>query len=63
METSYKEDTFLYVDNFGIKSYSPEDVHHLVDVLKFQCTAKIDYTGNNFLGFTLKRNYEKDTWI
>ena len=43
-----------FLDDFGIKSYSLNDIHHLVDALKPQYISKIDWTGNNFLDVTLK---------
>ena len=42
-----------------IKSYSPEDFHHLVDALNSQCTTKIDWIRINLV-FTLNWNYKKE---
>ena len=47
----------LCVDDFGIKSFSKEDVVHLENALKPQYTAKVDWKGEDFLGFNLKWNY------
>ena len=48
----------LCVDDFGVKYYSKEDILHLQDTISKQYTCKIDWSGSNFLGFTLKWNYE-----
>ena len=47
----------LCVDNFGIKYYNREDILHLENVLQPQYTAKINWRGENLLGFTLAWNY------
>ena len=47
----------LCVDDFGIKCYDKEDILHLENALRPQYTAKIDWEGNNFLGFKLEWNY------
>ena len=48
----------LCVDDFGIKYYDKADVHHLENALKPQYTAKIDWEGKNFLGFTHDWDYK-----
>ena len=47
----------LCVDDFGIKYFSKEDVEHLENALKPQYQAKIDWKGEDFLGFNLKWDY------
>ena len=49
----------LCVDDFGVKYYSKEDVQHLHDTIAKEYTCKIDWTGKNFLGYTLNWNYDK----
>ena len=48
----------LCVDNFGIKYYNCDDIAHLENTSKPQYTAKIDWEGKKFLGFTLDWNYD-----
>ena len=48
----------LCVDDFGVKYHNAEDLHHLKNTLQQTYTAKIDYNGENFLGFTVKWNYD-----
>ena len=47
----------LCIDDFGIKYFKDEDLHHLKETVEQGYTVKIDHTGKNFLGFTLKWNY------
>ena len=50
----------LCVDDFGIKYYTKDDVDHLLSAIEKQYTAKVDWTGRHFLGFTLDWQYSKD---
>ena len=47
----------LCVDDFGINYYDKDDILHLENALMPQYTAKLDWEGNNFLGFKLEWNY------
>ena len=49
----------LCVDDFGIKYFNDDDLHHLKQTVEKGYTCKLDLTGRNFLGFTLNWNYEK----
>ena len=49
----------LCVDDFGVKYFSKEDVQHLHDTIATEYTCKIDWKGENFLGYTIKWDYEK----
>ena len=49
----------LCVDDFGVKYYSKENVQHLHDTIAEQYTFKIDWSGNNFIGYKIDWNYEK----
>ena len=49
----------LCVDDFGVKYYSKADVQHLHDTIAKEYTCKIDWTGENFLGYKLNWNYDK----
>ena len=49
---------YLCVDDFGIKYYDKDDIQHLEYAPKPQYTAKIDWEGKNFLGFTLGRDHK-----
>ena len=51
----------LCVDDFGIKYYNKEDVHHLIQTVQKIYDTKIDWTGRSFLGFELDWDYEKGT--
>ena len=48
----------LCVDDFGIKYQNIEDLHHLQKSRQQTYTSKMDYKRENFLGFTLKWNYD-----
>ena len=50
----------LCVDNFGVKYYTKDDVHHLQKTLQPVYDVKIDWTGENFLGYKLRWNYLKN---
>ena len=47
------------MDDFGVKYFSKEDVQHLHDTIATEYTCKIDWKGENFLGYTIKWNYQK----
>ena len=49
----------LCVDDFGVKYFSKEDVQHLHDTIAKEYTCKIDWSGENFLGYKIKWDYEK----
>ena len=49
----------LCVDDFDVKYFSKEDVQHLHDTIATEYTCKIDWKGENFLGYTIKWDYEK----
>ena len=49
----------LCVDDFGIKFFDRQDVEHLQQTLQQVYTAKIDWSGQNFLGYTLAWNYSQ----
>ena len=50
---------FLYVDNFGVKHFSKEDVQYLHDTLAKEYTCKIDRIGENFIDYTINWNYDR----
>ena len=47
----------LCVDDFRVKYYNEDDLNHLRKTSEQQYTCKIDWSGQNFLGFTLDWNY------
>ena len=49
----------LCVDDFGIKTYSTDDLHHLLDALKEMYEITTDPTGSNYIGLTIQWEYEK----
>ena len=49
----------LCVDDFGVKYYTFHNLSHLKSSIEQQYTCKIDYSGKNFLGFTLDWHYDK----
>ena len=49
----------VYVDDFGIKSFSNNDRDHLLNVLKAHCKITIDLTGSNYCGMTFDWVYDK----
>ena len=52
----------LYVDDFGIKYYSKTDAEHLLTSLQKHYKITTDWTGTNYLGFTIDWNY-KAGWV
>lgn len=44
----------LCIDDFGVKYYNKEDVHHLIDTIQQKYQCKCDWEGKHFLGFTLE---------
>ena len=49
----------LCVDDFGVKYTKLEDLHHLKTTLEQIYTAKVNYKGDNFLGFKLDWQYSR----
>ena len=49
----------LFVGDFGIKSNSMEDVHHLINAIRKYFKFSINWEGQNYLGLTLDCNYTK----
>ena len=49
----------LCVDDFGVKYYNKEDIHFLHDTIAKEYTCKIDWTGENFLGYKINWNYDR----
>ena len=47
----------LYVDNFGLKYFSKEDAHHLVNALKTNYEVTTDWNGSLYFGITLDWHY------
>ena len=43
----------LCVDDFGIKYFHKEDVQHLINTINKIYDVKTDWSGSNFLGYTL----------
>jgi hypothetical protein len=48
----------LTVDDFGIKYFSKVDADHLFSVLEEKYALTKDWTGTNYLGFTLDWHYD-----
>ena len=46
------------MDDFGVKYFHKQDVQHLLDTVQQKYTAKVDWTGKDFLGFSLDWNYD-----
>ena len=51
----------LCVDDFGIKYINKADIDFLIDTLQSDYKLTIDWTGSNYLGLTLKWNYDNHT--
>ena len=49
----------LCVDGFGVKYYSKEDEQHLHHTIEKEYTCKIDWKGENFLGYKINWNYDR----
>ena len=49
----------LCVDDFGIKYFSQDDLHHLKTMVEKEYTATVDWKGTNYLGYTLDWQYAK----
>ena len=49
----------LCVDDFGVKYYTKEDAHHLINALKQGYPTSVDWEGKNYCGYTFDWNYEK----
>ena len=49
----------LCVDDFGVKYFDKNDVEHLITSLQPKYVVKADWTGNNFLGYSLDWQYDK----
>ena len=47
------------MDDFGATYFSKEDIQHLHDTLTKEYIYKVDWKGENFLGYTIDCNYEK----
>ena len=50
----------LFVDDFGVKYFSKDNVMHLIDSLKKHCTIREDWTGTNYCGFKIDSHCDKD---
>ena len=48
----------LCVDDFGVKSFSPEDTTHFISTLQQYYEISIDSTGSNYLGLKIDWNYD-----
>jgi hypothetical protein len=51
----------LAVDDFGIKYFSPADADHLFAAISTKYALTKDWTGNNYLGFSIDWNYSGGT--
>ena len=49
----------MCVHDFEVKYFDTDDVEHLLDTVKQKYEVKVDWTGRNFLGYTLDWNYEQ----
>ena len=49
----------LCVDDFGVKYYDKNDVNDLISLIQSKYTVKADWTGKNFLGYSLDWQYDK----
>jgi hypothetical protein len=47
----------LAVDDFGIKYFSPEDAHHLLEALRTNYSLTTDWSGAAYLGFKIDWDY------
>ena len=57
--TSRKTIFALYVDDFGVKNHSQDDLLHLQITLKEHYDISIDIDGRNYCGLNLTWNYDK----
>ena len=48
----------LVVDDFGVKHVGKDAAMHLTNTLQKQHVISIDWSGSNYLGFTLDWNYK-----
>ena len=56
----HKKITFaLYVDDFGVKYYSKQDVQHLITTLQKDYIISIDWVGKHYCGLTYDWQYNK----
>ena len=46
-----------WVDDFGIKYFTPTDANHLLDALRTKYSLTTDWTGSSYLGFKIDWNY------
>ena len=46
------------MDNFGIKYFNKDDIHHLLNALKKHYTVSEDWAGENYCGFKLSWYYK-----
>jgi hypothetical protein len=51
----------LVVDDFGVKYVGKENADHLINTLKELYTITENWKGDEFLGFTIRWNYDKRT--
>ena len=51
----------LVVDDFGVKYRTQEAADHLISALRELYEIKIDWTGTNYIGFTIQFNRDKKT--
>ena len=49
----------LCVDDFGVKYFDKQDVNHLISTIQPKYKVTTDWTGANFLGFSLDWQYDK----
>ena len=49
----------LFVDNFSVKYFSPDDAQHLINALDAHYGITIDWTSQNYCGLTLDWHYTK----
>ena len=54
-----KNTIFLCVNDFGVKTYSKEDLEHLQNTVQKTYNFKTDLSGKRFLGLTIDWNYER----
>jgi hypothetical protein len=53
----------LVVDNFGIRYTSRDDVEKLINTLKLEYKCSSEWTGDCYIGLTLKWDYDNHTVI
>jgi hypothetical protein len=49
----------LVVDNFGIRYTNKQDVKDLIAIINMEYKCSTDWSGNRYIGLTLKWNYER----